>query len=301
MKVSRLFAGVLIVLLGIALFLSNYNILHFDWEYFFKMWPVLLVLAGISVLVSNPKWKAVLYAVTIVLVIVWMISAATSGWRSLSNVFDGEGGNVRSQEFTQEMDKDVKRASLTISGGAGAFTLKDTTSDLLEARSESNIGHYSFDSDKEGTAESLNLTFEGKEHNWHFGSSKNTLDLSLNTRPAWDLDINVGACSVNFDLSPYKVRRASIKAGASSITLRVGDKADTTSLRMETGASKLAIYVPESAGCRIMDNAELSSKSFAGFTKGDDGFYRSPNYDSAKKKVFIDVQAGVSSVKVIRY
>ena len=79
MKVSRLFAGVLIVLLGIALFLSNFNILRLDWHFIFRLWPILLVLAGISVLVSNSKWRAALYALTLILVIAWIVSAASEG------------------------------------------------------------------------------------------------------------------------------------------------------------------------------------------------------------------------------
>ncbi len=301
MKVSRLFAGVLIVLLGVALFLSNFDVLRLDWHYVFRLWPVLLVLAGISVLVSNAKWRAALYALTLVLVIAWVVSAASMGWGRLSDIFRGHGGDIRSQEFTQDLSKGIRRATLTINAGAGSFTINDTTSELFTANTESNIGPYTFDSDQDGVTQRMSLELEGKEEGWHFGGSRNTVDMRLNPGPEWDIDASVGACSVDFDLSPYDVRQATIKAGASSIKVRLGEKADTTSLRMDTGASKLTVYVPSSAGCRIRDNAELSSKSFIDFTKDDDGYYRSPNYDSAKKKILIDVEAGVSSVKVVRY
>ncbi len=300
MRVSRLFAGVLIVLLGIALFLSNFDVLRLDWHFVFRLWPVLLVLAGISVLVSNPKWRAALYTLTLVLVVGWIVSAASVGWGSLSNLFDGDGGNIQSQEFTQDLGKDIRHAVLSIKGGAGSFTIGDTTSGLFGASTQSNIGRYSFDSDKEGTTQSIELAFQGKENHIRFGR-RNTVDMRLNTKPDWELNADVGACSVNFDLTPYVIRRATIKAGASSITVRLGDRADTTRLRLETGVSSLTVYVPLTAGCRIKDNAELSSKSFPDFTKSGDGDYRSENYDSAKKKIIIDVDAGVSSVKVRRY
>ncbi len=301
MRVSRLFAGVLIVLLGIALFLSNFDILRLDWHFVFRLWPVLLVLAGISVLVPNPKWRAALYTLTLVLVIGWIVSAASVGWGSLSNLFHGDGGNIQSQEFTQDLGKDVRHAVLSIKGGAGSFTINDTASGLFAASTQSNIGRYSFDSDKEGTTQSMELAFQGRDNELHFGGSRNTVDMSLNTKPDWELNADVGASSVNFDLTPYVIRRATIKAGASSITVRLGDRSDSTRLRLETGVSSLTVYVPMTAGCRIRDNAELSSKSFPDFTKTDDGYYRSENYDSAKKKIFIDVDAGVSSVKVRRY
>ena len=55
MKVSRIFSGLLIILLGVALFLSNFDVLTMNWHFIFRLWPVLLVFAGISVLVSNSK------------------------------------------------------------------------------------------------------------------------------------------------------------------------------------------------------------------------------------------------------
>lgn len=301
MKVSRLFAGVLIVLLGIALFLSNFDVLRLDWHFIFRLWPVLLVLAGISVLVSNPKWRAALYALTLILVIAWIVSAASVGWGRLSHIFEGHGNHIQSQEFTQDLSRDVRRAVLSIKSGAGSFTLQDTSSDLFRAYGESNIGRYTFDSDKSGNTQTMDLAFKGTEDRWNFGESRNTLDLQLGTKPDWNIDLDVGACKVNFDLTPYIVRNATIKAGASSVSVRLGDRSDTTNLKLETGVSKIKIYVPSGVGCRIKDKAELSSKSFSGFIKDADGYYNSPNYDSAKKKIFIEADAGVSSIKVERY
>lgn len=300
MKVSRLFAGVLIVLLGIALFLSNFDLLRLDWHFIFKLWPVLLVLAGISVLVSNSKWRTALYAITLALVIAWIASAASVGWGNISDFFHG-GDNVRSQEFAQEMSRGVQHASLSLKSGAGSFTLGDSTSDLFRALAESNIGRYTFDSDKDGNSQSLVLNFAGREKGWNLGKSTNTVNLRLNTKPTWDLDLEVGASTVDFNLAPYVVRRVNIKAGVSSIKVKLGSRADTTDLRLETGVSSLVIDVPAGSGCSIRDNVELSHKSFPGFVKEESGYYKSPNFDSAKKWIFIHADAGVSSIKVERY
>ena len=208
---------------------------------------------------------------------------------------------MQSQQFTQAISKGIENATLSIKAGAGSFTLGDTTAELFEANTESNIGHYTFDSDKNGTTQIMELKLKGKDDRWNFGSSRNTVDLQLNTRPSWNLDLDVGACKANFDLTPYIVRHATIKAGASSIKIRLGGRADTTRLNLETGVSSLLVYVPAAVGCRIKDKVELSSKSFEGFVKGDNGYYVSPNFDSARKKIFIDADAGISSVKVERY
>ncbi len=300
MKASRLLAGLLIVLLGVALFLSNFDVINVNWDLVFKLWPVLLIFAGISVLVHNEKWKAALYVLTTILVVIWILSAISEGSRSFHDVFDGDG-SVRVQEFSTEMSKDISHAEFTLNAGAGKFSIADTTGSVLAAKAETNLGDYTFNSDKNGTTENLSLSMENHSHAWWFGGSRNDVKVRLNSGPDWRLNLNVGACKGDFDLAPYKVRSANIDAGASKITVRLGDKSDTTDLSFDTGVSKLTVYVPSSSGCRIDDKAQLSSKSFRHFTKTDDGRYVTPNFQNTSKKVFISIDAGVSSIKVVRY
>jgi hypothetical protein len=48
-------------------------------------------------------------------------------------------------------------------------------------------------------------------------------------------------------------------------------------------------------------NPALSSKDFDDFTKINSNLYRSHNFDSAKKKVYLDIETGISSIHVSRY
>ncbi|MFZ1080581.1 MAG: DUF5668 domain-containing protein [Candidatus Kryptoniota bacterium] len=302
MKVSRIFAGLLIILLGVALFLSNFDVLTLNWHFIFRLWPILLVFAGISVLVSNSKLKAMLYAVTVVLILIWIFSVASGGWGSFRGIFHNDR-TVHHQEFSQDFEKNVQHAVLSLNSGAGSFYLSDTTNKLLEANSESNIGSYTLDAEKDGSTEKLDFNFDGNNDNyhWRWWGTTNKVYIKLNPKVDWELDMNIGASSTDFDLSQFAIRSADIKAGASSLKIKLGDKSDTTNFRMNTGASSVKIYIPQDAGCRISDEASLSSKAFPDFSKSDDGMYRTTNFENSKKKIFIDVEAGVSSIKVIRY
>ncbi|HUI31735.1 MAG TPA: DUF5668 domain-containing protein [Candidatus Acidoferrales bacterium] len=303
MKVSRIFAGLLIILLGAALFLSNFDVLSLDWHFIFRLWPILLVFAGISVLVSNSKLKAVLYAVTAILVLAWIFSAASIGWGNFHEMFHHR--SVHYQELNQNLEKDIKHASLLLDSGAGSFYLNDSTDKLFEANAESNIGTYSLNAEKNGSTERLNLNFENdNSDHWRFGEfggGKNKVEMKLNPKVDWKLDIDVGACSIDFDLSQFEVSSADIKAGASSLKIKLGEKSDTANVHMSTGASKVTIYVPKGSGCQVRDDAKLSSKSFEDFAQTGDGVYKTSNFDNSKKKIFVNVEAGVSSIKVVRY
>lgn len=301
MKVSRIFAGLLIIVLGLSLFLSNFDVLSLDWHFIFRLWPLLLVFAGISVLVSNPKLKAVLYAVTAILVLVWVFSVASVGWGNFREIFHNHGSPVHHQEFSQDFEKGVRRAVLSLSSGAGSVYLNDTTDKLFEANTESNIGDYSLNADKDGSTERLDLAFEGKDNHWSWGGSKNKVSLKLNPNINWKLNMDVGACSADFDLSQFAITSMDIKAGASSLKIKLGDKSDTTNVNLNTGVSSATIYVPQSSGCQIRDEAKLSSKSFPDFAKTGDNLYETSNFENANKKILIEVEAGVSSIKIRRY
>jgi hypothetical protein len=89
--------------------------------------------------------------------------------------------------------------------------------------------------------------------------------------------------------------------GAASLKLKLGEMHDTVNVRIEGGASSIRIYIPKNSGCEIKSDMGLSSKDFEEFINIGDDTYRTPNYDSAVKKIFIVLDGGVSSVKVKRY
>ena len=125
--------------------------------------------------------------------------------------------------------------------------------------------------------------------------------LKLNPIPSWDLDLNVGAAEVDFDLSGFKTRNVKIQGGASDIVLKLGAILPQSDVKLEAGAASISVKIPESAGCEIVSNTFMSSKNFKGFTKIGKQLYQTPNFATAKNKIKIDLQAGVASVDVERY
>lgn len=89
--------------------------------------------------------------------------------------------------------------------------------------------------------------------------------------------------------------------GAASLKLKLGDRAEETRLTLDAGASSIDINVPEDAGCEIKTDVSLSSKHFDGFKTIDSDLFRTDNFENAKKKIYISIESGVSSIKVNRY
>ena len=140
-----------------------------------------------------------------------------------------------------------------------------------------------------------------KRFSFNDGEIRNKAIVKLNALPDWDLNFEVGAASINLDLRPYKTQNINIKMGAASMKIRLGEKSEVTNLNIKSGASSVYVYVPDSSGCEITTHTALSSKDFRDFDKINSNLYRTNNFEKAKKKIFITVNSGVSSIKVIRY
>jgi hypothetical protein len=129
----------------------------------------------------------------------------------------------------------------------------------------------------------------------------NRAEIRLNETPRWDIDVDVGAAKVEADLTPFIVEKLYVDVGASSLRLKLGGRAETCEVNVDAGASSIKISVPESLGCEVRIDAPVSSKHLPGFQGGGNGVYRTDNFDSSDHKIFMRVDAGVSSIRVTRY
>ena len=125
--------------------------------------------------------------------------------------------------------------------------------------------------------------------------------MSLNKNPEWALNFSVGAASVDLDLTQYKVSRLDVGMGAAAFNVKLGNLVDVARIKIDAGASDIDILIPDSVGCEINDEAALSSRNYEGFKKVDNDLYRSENFDKYPKKIFIDIDCGVSSIDVKKY
>jgi len=130
---------------------------------------------------------------------------------------------------------------------------------------------------------------------------KNHAQISLHPEPVWIIKVDAGAAKLDFDLSPYKIDKLDVDNGASSTKIRLGDKYKNTNLMINSGAAATVIEVPQSSACEVLTNTVLTSKSLDGFDKLENGVYRTDNFNTSENKIVIEVDAAISSLKVIRY
>jgi hypothetical protein len=222
---------------------------------------------------------------------------------SLSWLTHAGTGNVEAydQNLAEAYDGRISRASFSLEAAAGRYIMEDTTSRLIDASTHSTLGQYSLECHRVDDAEHVRMKFHGLHTGWMPGRLANTAFIKLNTNPVWRVELNVGAATVDMDLSPYKTESVVIDAGAAAVKVKLGAHVNETRLKIHAGVSSIRVAVPVTAGCEVKIVGGLSSKNIKGFEKINPRMYRTGQFGEAAQKILVDVDAGLSSIRVVRY
>jgi hypothetical protein len=327
MKNDKLVPGLILVLIGAAILLSNFGLLHFHWWNIFHLWPIFLVIGGVNLVFAHNRspWATVL-KIAVVILGVGLLLFGNFGdrhtfWPNSRYSFNSDDNNddnnkdsdddddsdssktdvkmTGKSSFTEPYKAGIKIARLNISGGGTTYNLTAATSQLFDAVTKDS-NRYNFSTGMKDSV--FVMDFKMKDHNGiDFDSEKNRADISLNTNPEWEINVETGATKLDFDLSKFKVRELKLHGGAAAFDVKLGNPLAMTDVDIQTGVSAIEISIPENAACSIETDSGLSGNDFDGFNKTTDNNYETPGYAAAKNKIHIHMSGGLSSFKVRKY
>lgn len=317
MKNDKLIPGVVLVLLGSAFLLHNYDVIDFHWSNFFHLWPIFIVIAGVNLLFANNRsvWATVI-KLTVIIVGFGILLFGNFGnshrWPHMDFQIDDNDNSNNGKRLTKvngssyyfaPYNDTVGMARLNISGGATEYILKDTTNQLFTADTKGFYGRYKFEQTLKDSIQELNLSMNNNKDKFHWDNDddSNLAVIKLNTKPEWDIKVSTGAASLNFELSKFKIKSLELNGGAAEFNVKLGQPLATSNIDINTGVSEVNIKIPKDAACRIRKNSGLSSNDYEGFVKQKDKSYETPGFATAKTKYYIHIQGGLSEFNVSRY
>ncbi|MBZ0243961.1 MAG: DUF5668 domain-containing protein [Bacteroidales bacterium] len=306
MKHQNVFWGILLITLGTLFLFDRLDIFEFEWRLLGRLWPLLIILWGVSILPVKAFFKVTL-AVLVGGLGVYMYAQKADGRPGRTTTYDYSydsdeeiRDSIVSQTFSYAYTDEIQKAVLELEAAAGVYRLDGTIGDLIRAEKRGSKLAYNFRVE-ELDGESR-VVISHRDATVNFRNNKTTrFDIMLNTNPQWSFDLDVGAAELNFDLSPFQVAEIDLDGGAAAIDIRLGEQELPTHIKIDAAASAIVIRIPATAACRIVSSTVLSSKSFKDFEKLENGNYETPAFAAGSQQIFIDIDAAVSSFEVKRY
>jgi hypothetical protein len=352
MNGTQFLKGLAIILVGVILLLNNFNILEWSvWYNIFKLWPLLLVSLGISLIFRRRlSWLAPL------VIVVGIIIGIGAGYMGVDLSLEGtistevttlqreielvpvtktveqeakedvsESEEIITEADTETLDKEdeeittdkaeeiaeeakvetemlpnVQKANLHLSYDVGVFNLESPTPLVYQCQVSYRYPNFEPIEDYSVSEQIANIhiyhdSLSSSDN--HFRNPKNEIDLKLNKEIIYDLLIETGATTINYDLSKFKVEQFSVKSGASDIKIITPQY--NSDININSGVSKIDINIPENIGAIINLDTGLSSKDFGEeFKKEEGNKYISDNYNNSEYKVNINIDSGLSQISI---
>lgn len=313
MKFRNLFWALILIAIGLMFLFSNFGWLDFHWVSIWRLWPLILIFWGVSILPIKDVVKFILVIAFIALSFIFFNRITEPRWfftfhdhnRNWSDQDEWDKDDsprtfsYSTQILTVDMDTLSHKAVLKMEAAAGKFKIDGETSDMLSFRKEGDIGDYSMTTNKVDGKTSINIRLEKNRKVRRV--KKNYVDIQLNQEMVWDLDFDIGAAEVNMDLSDYRIDTAKIDAGAASLEIKLGTLQPVTYMSYSAGAASLDVKVPKESACEIRTESVLVSNDFEGFIKKGDGVYQTTNFPEGTNTIILQIESAVSSLKVERY
>jgi hypothetical protein len=294
-----------LICVGGVLLLQNTGYLPANaWQNLWRLWPVILVLAGIELLLAHRVPWVVLAAVATLVLVVGAFATTLAG-------------GPRAASVTRSIPTPLAgsaQAAVTIHFGAGELDIgpllqpsadqlavmtyegpADLATEPRYTPAASGVGRLDYQTpDSRGAPRFPPFFGSGNADNLH-------LDVNLSpTVPITSLQVQMGATNAHLDLSTLKVNSTDISVGAASAWVRLPESAGQTTAHISSGAATITVEIPQGVAAQVRHKGGLSTLDIdeTRFPLVSDGLYRSSDYGSATNQVDLSIETGLTTIVV---
>lgn len=292
MKPSRFFLGLILILAGTVFFLINqgygsWSILRFIPQFF----PVLLIVLGLSLLWKGPipLWFGCTLIVVVTTLVIFLFMT-TPDYTITQKDFWKETEFVKEMTITKE-EPDLSSGELTAQFNAGRLLLEQTANaswfEGCFSNEDVTFAHRVKD-------DKLSIDLRAEQKELFTTSDENLWQLALSPHLIWNLHLMLGAAESELNLFGAPLDEVRLELGAGDAELFLGQNGPRAKIKINAGASHIKMTLPQEDGVRIKVSGALKSTNLDRLNllrRGSD--YISPNYETAKNKVDVDLNLAV--------
>jgi Domain of unknown function (DUF5668) len=295
----------ILIFIGSVFLLENTGYLPPNtWLNLWRLWPLALVLGGVELLFAHRIPWLLLAALAVMVMVVGVVVTTFGASTAASSGLAPRTAETPLGGATQ--------ATVAVRFGAGQLSIGP-----LADSAASDLAMMSYDGPPElslvpsytaTTGGTGQLEYQLDSHStpgfipFVGGRSDTTrLDVNLNPNvPITLLTVQTGATDAHLDLSALKVNNIEMSVGAAATWMRLPQVDGTTTAHISGGASTITLEIPRGVALQLRHRGGLSNLSVdqSRFPSVGGGVYRSPDYDTAQKRIDLNLETGLTTIQV---
>lgn len=284
--------GIILLFFGLVLLLVNLDIINWSvFRSFWVLWPLLLVVAGVSVLARHRRWIVIVtWGVFLVLLVVYGYFYTQPDFRVNHWSFSTRTHTIETEGGVDSgvLRLDVDAGDIDIAGGGDDFAVMDTNDRRLDLTTRT-----SGDTQTVEIRDTHNITF------WNFGGFRS--DIALASDIPWEIDVETDAANTEIDMGELMVSNLDLRGNVCNLKVELSDNVPACSISVRSDVSHITIVVPENVGVRYTVDGDLRSVHHDNvrFVKNG-GWQETENFDAYDTQVEIGIETDVGYVTFTR-
>ncbi len=256
-----------------------------------NLWPLILVVIGLELII-----RRLLHGITGDVAAAIVVLLAIIGAATYVAVAPNPAAN-QTLDVSGQLG-DVQSASLEINAGAATVNLSgnaDAGTDLYKA----HIAYSGTKPDVVFDASSRKLTISQRGSNFLvFQSSRFEVDLQINPKVTWAVELNTGATTSKLALSQVQLKSLSLNSGAGKDEITLGPAFAIVPVEIDGGALTVRIHRPQGVAASVDVSGGAVNLNADG--EGMHGIghqsYRSPGWLQASGGYKVEINGGACTV-----
>lgn len=285
--------GIFLVFIGIILLLQTFNVISWSlWDTLWHFWPVIIIIIGLAILLRNYN----VWLISLLTVVVLSASLGIALWQNSSGVFTG---GVRTVTYVQPLEN-LRQAGINIDFTAGhlsASSLASNSSNLIEARVDATNSESSLKASFSGTGSNGQLSLNSiNQQLWPTSG----INWNLNFTPDIPLSFSIenSASSADYDFSSMRISGVDLDLNAGSCNMNLPEPSGIIPVKVTDNAASIDITIPGDAAAMVHATTNVGSLDLSSrFVKqGND--WMTPNYNNASNRIEFQITTNVGSVHI---
>jgi hypothetical protein len=207
-------------------------------------------------------------------------------------------GPEQHESRSVDLDKS-ERVRVELRMPFGELNVRGDNEKLLDADFTYNMPAWKPDLRYRSSGSAGDLIIEQHGPSSSGGNSKNRWDLRFNKDVPVDFRIELGAGEARLELGRLSLRSVDVAMGAGTLNLDLrGTPGQDYSVRVRGGVGEATVRLPRDVGISATASGGLGDISVTGLRKSGDR-YVNEAYERAARRILLDIQGGVGSIKLI--